>query len=284
MSIYLLGGLALSAAAAALYFHDETLWGVKVKYGFAGLELLFLSAILVLWLSDHKRRYHDRWIEYRSLAEFLRPMIHLPMVGWAYPLNKLRDQEEEIGRNRLGHSGPARSWVFMYVETIVRWAGVVSVKLDRHYLRQCREHACVFWIDHQISYHIRNAARMYILGRRLHQFSFFMFWATMLAVVAKLVDAVSDHALNADVAGLLAGVLPALGAAAFAIRNHAEFEISAQRSQTMRIRLLRHRRNLEKAMRSSEEIGRELRAAAEVTIRETTEWGEIFEVKESEAG
>lgn len=123
------------------------LGGTRFKYGFAILEFLFLGGIFMLWRLDHRRRYHDRWIEYRSLAEFLRPMIHLSLVGHTYPLNKPRAQEEEIARDRLCHAGPARSWVFMYVETVIRWAGVVGVRMDESYLRRCREHACVSWID-----------------------------------------------------------------------------------------------------------------------------------------
>jgi hypothetical protein len=83
---------------------------------------------------------------------------------------------------------------------------------------------------------------------------------------------------------LLAGVLPALGASAFAIRNHAEFDISAQRSMSMRIRFMRWAKHLDRTKQSSnvDPLIDVLDHAAETAIREAADWGEIFEVKEAE--
>ncbi len=87
-----------------------------------------------------------------------------------------------------------------------------------------------------------------------------------------------------NIVALLAGVLPSLGTIAFAIRNHAEFEISAQRSLSMRVRFMRWTKRMDntKGSRNLDPIDEILEDVAGSTIRETSDWGEIFEVKVSE--
>ncbi len=277
MTVYILGALALSAAASALYFEHLVVL-------FAVLELFLLVAISALVFMDHRRRYHERWIDYRTLAELLRPMIYLAMVGWTVPLTLVRDRAEEIGRERLGHAGPARSWVFMHFETIVRHAGVLGVKLEPEYLKACRSYISEVWLSHQIAYHVRNAARSHLFGRRLFWISLVLFMATVAIVILKLiVHEVQDESwLHAIPAGLLAAIFPAVASAAYAIRSHAEFDILSQRSQTMRIRLTRRRNTLDTTPLHSDRIGEELCKSAELMFQETADWAEIFEVKEVE--
>lgn len=286
MTIYICGGLALCAAAAALYFGAAPIAGLEARYAFSVLELLLLAIVFLLWRADHKNRYHERWIEYRSVAEFLRPMIHLSLLGRTYPLNRLREQQEQVGRERLGHGGPAKSWVFMYVESVLRWAGVPAIRIDPDgdYLRACRAFVGANWFGEQLTYHTNNAARMHVLGTRLQWFSFWMFWGTALMVAVKLLNGFVLHAVSLDFVGLLAGVLPALGTIAFAIRNHAEFEISAQRSKSMRIRYRHWMQRLERTKETGDvdALVDLLDESAESALREASEWGEIYEVKVSE--
>lgn len=288
MSIYICGGLALCAAAAALYFRERPIAGLEAQYAFAIVEFVLLAVVFLLWRTDHRRRCHDRWIEYRSIAEFLRPMIHLSLLGRAYPLNRLREQQEQVGRERVGHGGAARGWAFMYVETVLRWAGVPNVRMDPagEHLRRCREFFAANWFGPQLNYHRTNARQAYAIGNKLQWFSQGMFWGAALMVVVKLLNGFYFHSASLGFVGLLAAVFPALGTIAFAVRNHAEFEISAQRSTSMSLRFERWEQRLERTGGSSDvdALGDLLDEAAESAIRETSDWGEIFEVKVSETG
>ncbi len=110
----------------------------------------------------------------------------LSFIGRGYPFNKFREQQEEAGQERHGQSGPARSWVFMYVETVLRAAGVPSLKIDTD-LRTCRKFWVENWFKPQAIYHTNTAAKMNVLGKRLHTFSFVMFLGAMAMVLIKLV-------------------------------------------------------------------------------------------------
>src|SRR5690606_23418493 len=130
-------------------------------------------------------------------------------------------------------------------------------------------------------YHTENAERAHVIDGRLQSFSLWMFWGSALMVVAKLLNGFVLHLSSLSFVGLLAAVFPALGTIAFAVRNHAEFEISAQRSTSMRIRFGRWKRRLERTQGSADvdALGDLLDEAAESAIREASDWGEIFEVK-----
>jgi hypothetical protein len=84
---------------------------------------------------------------------------------------------------------------------------------------------------------------------------------------------------------LFTAVLPILGTALFAIRNHSEFDISAQRSLTM-LAFFRslHSAIVAKEDSSSEALDQEFARLTEVSAREVSDWLEIYEVKESEPG
>ena len=84
----------------------------------------------------------------------------------------------------------------------------------------------------------------------------------------------------------LAAILPMLATTAYAIRNHAEFDISAQRSLSMRTALISRRKQLMPgpSTLTSSQMTMILNDIATVTIKETADWLEIYEVKESELG
>jgi hypothetical protein len=138
---------------------------------------------------------------------------------------------------------------------------------------------------------------MHILGQRLEKWNHGLFIATVAFVCFKLIlssfewayppDKSQHELLLATVSYLLALgviVLPVLATTAFAIRNHAEFDISAQRSQTMHAALIQIQHDLvvDQAPLTATQIVTEMNRIAAITLRENTEWLEIFEVKQSE--
>lgn len=49
----------------------------------AALELAALLVVLVLVVANHRQHWHQRWIEYRLLAELWRKQQALARVGWS---------------------------------------------------------------------------------------------------------------------------------------------------------------------------------------------------------
>ncbi|QCZ94057.1 hypothetical protein [Salinimonas iocasae] len=286
MYIYLFGAAALIVAALAIAFSDPAIYG-KTALFCAFIEMLLLLLIYLLYKRDHYTRLHDRWLEYRCIAEFLRPTLFLSIFSSHFPMRRFRDSEEVLGRNLLGHGGPERCWAYLYTETVLRWTGFSGRKMDQAYLADALNFTQKHWIHEQYHYHTHNAIATKQMARRLARISEGMFIATIIVVAAKilLTQYLPEFYAVSKLCGLLAAWLPVIGTTAFAIRNHAEFEISAQRSLSAREVLLGYHCKisaLDSATLTFKEIENLLRELTAQSITETADWLEIYEVKDTE--
>lgn len=279
--IYLLGAAALIAAALALAlkaFH----W-VEADLGLVLLELVLLIVILLLYRQDrHQQKYHKRWLEYRHLAEALRPLHYFALTG--------RTFTPPFGAGQAG-----RLWQTLYIETLHRWAGFSRALSDAASIRQVQHFTTAVWLRGQIDYHSKNAAVMGILAEKLEHWNHGLFFVTLVFVVMKLLTAIlawvmppADYPLH-DLMNLLAYplalgviVLPILATAAYAIRNHAELDISAQRSLAMRAALIQVYQDLNQQAFTATQLTEEMRRIAAITLQENSAWLDIFKVKQSE--
>ena len=286
--IYLLGAAALITAACALAFKTDT----QLVMFFVLLECVLLAGIYWLYRQDHKYAYHDRWLEYRCLAEFLRPMRYLALLGSSYSISSFRGRDEYRNREIIGHSNGGRSWLYLYSETVIRWVGFNACRMDSEYKENVRRFIICTWLEGQIDYHRHNAAAMRVLGHELSQWSYCFFIGTAIIVGLKLLTICLEFLVGFSIApqalsyvlALGAAILPICATTAFAIRNHAEFDISAQRSLTMGNFLQSKYDKLVhmKSPLSSVPMTCILNQIATNTIKETAEWLEIYEVKETE--
>ncbi len=288
--IYCLGAFALINAAIAIGFSDIG-W---LALSSALAEFFALVAIFLIYRNDHKKRYHIKWLEYRSLAEILRVSPHLNSLGMVFTTTGLeRHRVKEDGANLSAHS-VGRTWLIIYSESIKRWLDFSNITLTQNSLQQGRAFLTEKLIVGQTNYHFKNAHRMHYAGHSLGKFSYILFVLAFLFVSGKLLtkflngldlglDPMELHHIG-HYLGFLAAVCPMLGSAAFAIRNHAEFDISSQRSQTMLKKLnwqLEQFRELGDSIsyRKLHDICQE---TALIMQSETADWLEIYEVKETE--
>lgn len=274
--IYLAGALALACAVAAVYF-DETstpLSGLEAKYLFTGVELVLLLFILALVLCDHYGRWQARWLDVRLLAELFRESDIMAQLGRSFPNEWLADYERDL---------PLRAWALRYYRAVIRAAGIVGSRYTPEYLESCRTYLETR-IDDQFNYHQRNAHRSKVVNRRLKRVSEAFFVLTLASVIAKLL--LPGYSIAA-MAGLWAGVFPAIAYGSFLIRNQAEFELVVRRSDRMLNRLKRRRQALEKAGERdvrplSAALGRQALLTGRVMLQDAAEWAGIFAVKETE--
>lgn len=280
--IYCFGALALITAAIALKFSkSEGLVLVLVV-----LELVMLSVIWYLYRQDHHHEYHGRWLEYRCLAEILRPLLYLNSLGKSFALFTHKNTADSLSRELLGHQSSSRHWLYIHAQTIVRWAGFSYCPLNTAYKTTTKLWINDTWLKGQIHYHIQNAAKMRVIAKKLGNWSLLLFYLTFGAVLSKLLSFLLDwHPVYlTNLFALSTAICPILATTAFAIRNHAEFDISAQRSLTMRAVLITHFKAIAKSCpdATSEDLSQRLRRVAFETIDDATEWLEIYEVKEAE--
>jgi hypothetical protein len=234
------GALAVLTALAGLVLPQGKLW-------LAGAELAMIAAVIVNTHVGVARGWHRRWLDYRQLAERLRPMRSLKLLGLAAPRRGPLCRRD------------GRRWIEWYADGMWRAMGcphgVIGdpVRLARTLSEQ--------ELEPQIAYHRRAAHAAETLDHRLHLIGLALFVATVIGclvlILALLVapDWVTTHAKGFVV---LSAGLPAVGTAIFGIRVQGDFAGTAQRSLSTAARL--------------EESAREVRAAGDLPRA-----GDLFE-------
>lgn len=218
---FLLAALAVLLALAALPFPT-------LKPLLALAEFVVILSILVNTKVGTGQQWHRRWLDYRQLAEQLRPMRSLKLLGVAAP------DAPGTAANPV-----PRRWVDWYSAAVWRTIGFPSGRLragqSPALARAIAEHE----LAPQIDYHHRSAQQVEALDRRLEAASLVLFNATLLSCVA-LIGAIAlrhDWALaHANWFTIAAAGLPAIGTAIFGIRVQGEYGGTAVRSeQTARV-------------------------------------------------
>jgi hypothetical protein len=235
---YVLSALAVFIALGTVFIHDDPHAPAREVLGtkavFVGCELIVISGIILLiWLGRY-RLWHERWLNYRALAEALRHGRFLAFVS-------------EFGRIGGSASAPgdrAPPWMLWYIRATMREVGLPTATLDGDYqrgiLKATREDE-IEGPHGQLAYNKHNIESAHHIDHFLHRLGTSCFIVTFLLLVAFLLLFGLDRALgSAPLEKLLLAVkplvtflsagLPALGAAVAGIRVHGGFEGSAERS------------------------------------------------------
>ena len=212
---FVLGGVAVCLGLSAFM-------APHLKFDFAAMEMLITIAIILNAKVGTRLEWHRRWLDYRQLAERLRPMRSLKLLGIAAP------DPPGTATNPV----PDR-WLDWYASGIWRAMGCTSGSIDR----ACAAHLGAAIADHevgpQVSYHERNAHQIELLDHRLEQIGTVLFAATLIVSVATLIGlALGDNFVNTygNWFTLVSAGFPALGTAVFGIRFQADFGGDAVRS------------------------------------------------------
>jgi len=228
-------------------------------------EFSLIVIILAITWHGRRRRWHERWLNLRQLAELLRQYSYLAPLGCALatppPPAHFR-------------SGFDRSWVDGMFRNIARNLGLAPAVVNHAYVSSVAKLIADI-LEGQVKYHEGNHETMHKLSHRLHLIGTALFIGTLLACVWHVIFGESPWLL------LLATVPPAFGAAFFGIANHGEFSRSADRSLAMARELEAIRSaGLDKALASPHETFAALRQTAEklasVMIAETMDWSFVF--------
>jgi hypothetical protein len=282
---YLLAALAVGMALLPLALGWNVFEAHLNETAFVGLEFLLILAILYIVWRGRRKKWHERWIDYRLAAELLRHLRLSASLGSARPFPNVPAQWVTYGV-------PAATWMAWYVRAIERDLGLRSARLDATHVRACaKDFAAIMAGQH--SYHAKTAERSHRIEKRLHVFGLSLLGTTLLACTAHLffgfgiVEAHRPALLGSLI--FLAGFLPALGAAAAGVSNQGEFRRIEKRSRAMlpRLRDLQTAaeslvRDLESpesgasAPRTSRELVVLADMAAQVMVTEVLDWRVVF--------
>ncbi len=168
--------------------------------------------------------WHRRWLDYRQLAERLRPLRSLKLLGVAAP-----DAPGSI-------TNPVpRRWIDWYAAGIWRAMGCPNGAIDRAKAAKLSEAIACHEIAPQIAYHEASAKQIDTLDRRLEWIGTGLFVLTLAASVLVIVALQVDPQWVNEQSNwltLLSAGLPAVGTAVFGIRFQGDFGGSAERSRS----------------------------------------------------
>jgi hypothetical protein len=214
---FVLGGLAVCLGLSAFMMPH-------LKFEEAALETgLTVAIILNAWIGT-RNQWHRRWLDYRQLAERLRPMRSLKLLGIAAP--------DPPGTS----TNPVpRRWIDWYASGIWRAMGCVAGSLDGDRAERLAKAIGEYEVAPQVGYHERNSAQIHKLDHRLGAIALGLFVATVIVTLVTLIGLAVDSAwVNAygNWLTLISAGFPALATAIFGIRFQADFGGDAIRSKS----------------------------------------------------
>lgn len=264
-------GASLSALAMLLRLGAHGEGDAAPAPWFAIAEVALLAWIWYLYRAMTRRRLHQRWVDYRSLAEKLRHVVisaTLGSPGLEVPLPPTQDAGDDRAQ-----------WTNWYLRALVRKAGILPVRLSHRADRQaCRSLLDAWLITGQARYHLSNAARSRTVHARASRWRDVAFAATVVLALMHLAHALlpSTHATPTWLEAAIATfgiVLPVIAAALHAFSHQLDFEGNARRSMGQ----LRRLRDAWRAVSaqddlSSVELMRVLGLVSEGALGELVEW------------
>jgi hypothetical protein len=228
--VFFLGAMAVFLALAGIAL------GISGTHqtGWITAELFVIVVIIALTYRGRNRKWHKRWIDYRTLAEHLRLSRCLILFGGG-------SQQVVYEAHLSTYGNPAHTWMNWHYRAIERAAGLPNLVFDEKYLDACKEIWRDGLIKGQIIYHHNAKWRFEKMSKWLHIAGDFLFIATLFACIFHLAHLWMEHdprfnwipANTGTWMTVLCAFLPALGAAFAAIRSHSEAQRLAQRSKAM---------------------------------------------------
>jgi hypothetical protein len=237
-SAFVWSSLLASAAVFTALLPMAGHLGVHGSEAIAALEALVVALLVGLPMLARRDRWHQKWLEYRVLAELVRELRILIPLGGARPAPR-------TPAHLANYGDPTRSWMYWQTRAVARSVGLPEARVDAAYVKRQLADLLEFVgapghggapPHGQIGFHQMNHERMERIHHRLHRMSLILFTVTLGAVVAnwilRFVLPDLPHRL-ADWLILFSAVLPALGASLASINNQGEFARLQRRSLAM---------------------------------------------------
>ena len=219
---FALTALAVLLALSGLLFPAAKFWLIVTELG-------TISLLVVNTQIGRASQWHRRWLDYRYLAECLRPMRSLKLYGVV----------ASGARRPVGSAQPMR-WPDWYAAAWWRQIGAPAGRVDNSNMRALNALVAAEELAPQIGYHRATAQRMRTLEHRLHRVGSVLFATTIAACVVFLTGYFVAHdwtVAHAPLFTAITAALPALGGAIYGIRVQGDFGGAGSRSAKAAISL-----------------------------------------------
>ena len=257
-------------AAVAVLFALRAFVKGPTEFMWVELELGSIALIIFITMMGRRKRWHERWIDYRSLAEKFRQMRFLFLIGRF-------SRSDQVPEHSL-RGTPRKTWVDWHFQAAVREAGMLRGNLDHPYCIAYRKLLIEYELTSQIHYHARNSQSNSRVERNLQWLATGLFFSTLLICIAHLLDWSSDRQ---SFLLQMAAFLPACGAAIHGINGQGDFRNVARRSGDVNKWLSNILTRLRMAGDeiSSDELAAFAEEAAEVMGTDLQDWRVDFQEK-----
>lgn len=243
-------------------------------------SVVFVLVILAVTRLANKRRWHERWLDYRLLAELLRQQRFLAPLGRVPAFARLPAHDS--------YDDPRGTWMAWQAHAVARDAGLVTAKVDQPY----RDAYLAFLRDGlitgiapdggQLGYHDTISRRFERLERRAGDLQVGLMWAAIAVALFEVADNRIWDSWNLPVwFPALVAVFAALGGAITSVAGQADASRMKKRSRAMRERLDHVRASLERpeAAVSAATLGEVAEAAADAMVAELADYRMVFQGK-----
>jgi hypothetical protein len=252
------------SAALAVLIALSALVVPHLKAYLATAEFLLILAIIVNTRVGVRQQWHRRWLDYRQLAERLRPMRSLKLLGLAEP--------DPPGTP----TAPVASrWIEWYAAAVWRATGCPRGRIDRAAIESLTTAISRQELRPQIAYHRGSATQIHKLDHRLERLALAVFACSIVSCIVLLIGlAVDKHWVerNFNWFTIASAGLPAIGAAIFGIRFEGDFGGSAVRSETTARTLEQIADELEKVGENPMRAADLVEQAARAMLADLDEW------------
>jgi hypothetical protein len=259
-------GFALAALAVTLSLLGLVV-PVRAKPLLAAGEFASIAMILIITHWGARARWHEHWLDQRTLAEELRCLAVSAWLGDLFLRGTRAETSDVAGRQR---------------RDIARRIGLPSATIDADYIASAHSRLLAL-LDDQIGYVRREARRMHHLEHRLHRVGGALFVTTGLVCAGVFaIEGVSlfvAHEAESSGHGLPLAVtvvsasLPAIGAAIYGIRMQGDFAGSAERNANLAVQLELLRRIALEEAPGFDGLRRLIRRTAELLTADVAQWG-----------
>jgi hypothetical protein len=209
-------------AAAAVLIALSALIIPQYKPYLATAEFAVIMAIILNTHFGRRQQWHRRWLDYRQLAERLRPMRSLKLLGMAAP--------DPPGS---ATTPVANRWTDWYAAAIWRAVGCPVGRIERSNVDCLGESISAHELRPQVAYHRSSAAQIRRLDHRLERVGLLVFALSVLCCITLILALrIDKHWVEENFRWftIASAGLPAIGTAIFGIRFQGDFGGSALRS------------------------------------------------------
>ena len=281
---YTFAAIAVFLALIDLVAKD---YGIGSKVVWISIEVSLICMILMVTTAGKRGRWHEKWIDYRQLAEELRQSrLYFLTLG-------SQTQHDDL---TTGEGAESAGWISWYMTATQREYGMTSGAFDADATRLIARTVLEEELRPQVAYHGRKADSHHSMEHRLHHIGEYAFGATLIVclfylTLEFLAGDTGDLAKWAkytkyDVKSwvvLATAFLPAVGASLFGIRVQGEFGSTAERSHATAAQLKTIVANFEVMTESAaprlENLRIAISDAARAMLMENLDWRLVYIAK-----